>query len=371
MDFIDELRTRSGRFAKRVDHLDTEEATKSSLVLPFIQMLGYDIFDPTEVVPEYTADVGTKKGEKVDYALIQDGKPAVLVECKKYGSNLNEAEISQLLRYFTVTEARFGVLTDGVTYRFFSDLDDPNVMDPCPFFEFNMLDFTEAQAGALKRFTKTAFDTSEIVDAARDLKYTTEIKRVLSEEFSGPSDDFVRFIIKQVYKGVATSSVREMFSALTHQALTQFINERIDNRLKSALEQGDGQKGPTEPEPIPEPDGGEPAFSPLEIEAVQIVKALVRDIVDVRRVILRRYTKYSSILLDDNRFKIVCRLWFGSRGMRLGLSDDYTSVPLETLDGLYDQADGLRERVARILTAPEPGVHNREDDSEEGALRVS
>ena len=191
MDFIDEVRTRSGRFAKRVPHLSTEEAAKSSLVLPFIQMLGYEIFDPTEVVPEFTADVGTKKGEKVDYALVQDGKPVILFECKRYGSNLNEADVSQLLRYFTVTEARFGVLTDGVVYRFFSDLDEPNVMDSKPFFEFNMLDFTEEQAQELKRFTKSAFDMSEIVDAARDLKYTTEIKRVLAQELAAPSDEFV------------------------------------------------------------------------------------------------------------------------------------------------------------------------------------
>ena len=197
-------------------------------------------------------------------------------------------------------------------------------MDPRPFFEFNMLDFTEAQVGALKRFTKTAFDTSEIVDAARDLKYTTEIKRVLSEEFSSPSEDFVRFIIKQVYRGVATSAVREMFSTLTQQALTQFINERIDNRLKSALEQGEGPKVTVaavadSPEQVPEPTGRESAFSPLEIETLQVVKALVRDMVDVRRVILRRYAGHCSILLDDNRFKIVCRVWVGAKSMRLGV----------------------------------------------------
>ena len=364
MDFIDEVRTRSGRFAKRIDYLDTEEATKSSLVLPFIQMLGYEIFDPTEVIPEYTADVGTKKGEKVDYALMQDGKPAVLVECKKYGSNLNEAEISQLLRYFTVTDARFGVLTDGIIYRFFSDLDEPNMMDPRPFFEFNMLDFTEAQVAALKRFTKTAFDTSEIVDAARDLKYTTEIKRVLSEEFSSPSEDFVSFIIKQVYKGRATTPVREMFRALTHQALTQLINERIDNRLKSALEQGDGQKGAAEVEQALDQDGGEPEFAPLEIEAFQVVKAIVRDMVAVSRVSLRHYAKHCSILLDDNRFKIVCWIWVAGNSVRLGLSDDYTNIPLETLDDLYDHAEGIRARLSRILSPSEPlrDIENGEDN---------
>ena len=353
MDFIDEVRTRSARFAKRVDHLDTEEAAKSSLVLPFIQMLGYDIFDPTEVVPEYTADVGTKKGEKVDYALMQDSQPAVLVECKKYGSNLNEAEISQLLRYFTVTKARFGVLTDGIIYRFFSDLDEPNVMDPRPFFEFNMLDFTEAQVGALKRFTKSAFDISEIVDAARDLKYTTEIKRVLSDEFISPSEDFVGFVIKQVYKGRTTIPVREMFSALTRQALAQLINERIDSRLKSALEQGDGQKGTADPEPTPEQGSEGPEFAVLEVEALQIVKALIRDIVNVRRITLRRYTKHCSILLDSNQFKIVCRLWITAKSIRVGLSDDYSNIPLETLDDLYDQAGRLRDRLSHLLSRPE------------------
>ena len=195
MDFIDDVRTRSDRFAKRIEHLETEEATKSALVLPFIQMLGYEIFDPTEVVPEFTADVGTKKGEKVDYALIQDGKPAILIECKKYGSNLDEAEMSQLLRYFTVTAARFGILTDGIVYRFFSDLDQPNVMDTKPFFEFNILDFTDIQVTELKRFTKSAFAVREIVDAARELKYTTEIKRILAEELAAPSKEFVRFFL--------------------------------------------------------------------------------------------------------------------------------------------------------------------------------
>ena len=140
MDFVDEVRTRSGRFAGRVKHWEseppTEEGTKTSLILPFIQMLGYDIFDPTEVVPEFTADIGIKRGEKVDYAIMQRGKPAILIECKKYGSGLAEDAVSQLVRYFGVTNAHFGILTDGISYRFFSDLDQPNVMDPKPFFEF-------------------------------------------------------------------------------------------------------------------------------------------------------------------------------------------------------------------------------------------
>ena len=360
MDFIDEVRTRSGRFADRIDHLETEEATKSSLVLPFIQMLGYEIFDPTEVVPEFTADVGTKKGEKVDYALMQDGKPAILIECKKYGSNLNEADVGQLLRYFTVTDAPFGVLTDGISYRFFSDLDEPKMMDQRPFFEFNMLDFTEPQVRELKRFTKAAFDMGEIVDAARELKYTTEIKRVLAEELAGPSEDFVRFIIKQVYEGRVTPAVREMFGSLTDRAFKQFINERIDDRLKSALQRNDAQE--EQPDEAPTEDAteiDEPEFVDRELESLNVIKAIVRDTVDVRRIGLRATKTYTSVVLHDgpeqtDYGKLICRLRVRRDGyLRLDLDKPY---PLDDIDSLFDYADQLRVEVT---------AHTSPSDSEE------
>ena len=366
MDFIDEVRTRSGRFAKRVEHLDTEEATKTSLVLPFIEMMGYSIFDPTEVVPEFTADVGTKKNEKVDYALMQDGKPAVLIECKMYGSNLNQGEMSQLLRYFTVTEARFGILTDGIIYRFFSDLDQPNMMDPKPFFEFNMLDFTEPQIEELKRFTKSAFDMTENVDAARELKYTTEIKRVLADELACPSDDFVRFIIRRVYEGrVATKRVREQFSSLAHQAFTQFINDRINDRLKSALERGDEKEKPSEEQAQPEPEepeeDGEPEVTPLEVEAFTVIKAILRDTIDVRRLDLSPGRMFGFIYLyksadKDDAGTLLCRLLFKTRNLRINLPDRPfgTNDPLDDIDSLFDYADRLKDAVKAIESGEDP-----------------
>ena len=353
MDFIDEVRTRSGRFAKRVPHLDTEEATKSSLVLPFIQMLGYEIFDPTEVVPEFTADVGIKKGEKVDYALIQNGKPVILFECKRHGSNLDEAEFSQLLRYFTVTEARFGVLTDGITYRFFSDLDEPNVLDSKPFFEFNMMDFTEEQVQELKRFTKSAFDMSEIVDAARDLKYTTEIKRLLAEELDTPSDEFVRFIIGKVYPGRATTLVRQMFEALTHQALTQFVNERIDDRLKSALKRDEDREAkPVEPKTLDD----EPEFVPAEIEALYAFKSITRGLVDPARLQLQNTKHYCNVRLanepEGRVTMVIGRLWLRTESKEMNLQDGAGRQPLESLDSIYEHAEAIR---ARVETLVEPG----------------
>ena len=369
MDFIDEVRTRSWRFAKQIDHLETEEATKSSLVLPFIEMLDYAIFDPTEVVPEFTADVGTKKGEKVDYALIQDGRPAILIECKKYGSNLDSDQMSQLLRYFTVTDARIGVLTDGIRYLFFSDLDKPNVMDPKPFFEFNMLDFTEAQVAELERFTKSAFDLHEIVDAARELKYTTEIKRILAEEWANPSDEFVRFLIGRVYRGRITQTVKEQFGSLTQQALSHFVNDRIDTLLKSALEREDGQASKVvEDNALDEREhGDESDFVPLELDALQIVKAIIRDLVDVHRVGLRLSKTYCSVLLDDNNRKVVCRLRLRTANLRLGLLGEdrrEERVSLNDLDDLFSHAESLRSAVASLNAGPVEAPEDEESDTE-------
>ncbi len=168
MDFIDRIRELAARFQKRIESIETEEATKNALVMPFIDhLLGYNVFDPTEVIPEFTADVGTKKGEKVDYVILKDGKPIILFECKRYGSDLGEEQVSQLYRYFySVPEARFGVLTDGVVYRFYSDLEQLNKMDVKPFLEFNMLDFEESLVEELKKFSKSSFDLGKILTTA-------------------------------------------------------------------------------------------------------------------------------------------------------------------------------------------------------------
>ncbi len=242
MDFIDEVRTRSVRFARRLQHLGTEEATKNSLVMPFLELLGYSVFDPEEVVPEFTADFGNKKGEKVDYALFQHGQPIILIEVKKYGTILKVEQESQLFRYFSATNARFGILTDGIVYRFFSDLDETREMDKKPFFEFDMLNFTDTQVDQLKQFHKENFDLAETIESARELKYTNEIKRVLAEEMKEPCDGFVRFVLNRInYPGLRTKNRIGQFTPLVQQAFAQFVKDLIDARLKTALENGSEQ----------------------------------------------------------------------------------------------------------------------------------
>ena len=240
MDLADRIREVSGRIAKRLDSVKTEEATKTALVMPFItHVLGFNVFDPDEVVPEFTADVGTKKGEKVDYAIFANGSPIMLFECKHYGVDLSKEPASQLYRYFSVTASRLGVLTDGVTYRFFSDIDEPNKMDQRPFLELNMLDAESIDADELKRFTKPAFDLDKILDTSKDLKYTREVLRLLAAEWASPSEALVRHFASQVYDGVKTKAVVEQFERATRKAMHQFITRRISDGFKSVLSTAD------------------------------------------------------------------------------------------------------------------------------------
>lgn len=355
MDFIDRVRELAARIEKRVARIQSEEATKNSLVMPFINhVLGYNVFDPAEVLPEFTADVGTKKGEKVDYAILKDEKPIMLFECKRCGTDLDKEEPSQLYRYFSVTDARFAVLTDGVKYRFYSDLEQANKMDGKPFLEFNMLDIEEALIEELKKFSKSSFDLEDILTTASELKYTREVKKILAEEWSAPSRDFVRFFASQVYPGHKTKTVIEQFIPITKSGFHQFVSERISDRLKSALaEETAAASDKTQQEPIvltqevmqEEEEESSVVTTEEEIQAYYIVKAILREVIDPKRVAMRDTRTYCGILLDNNNRKPICRLHFNAPQKRLGLFDadkHEDRVPIEDLDDIYKYGERLK-----------------------------
>lgn len=347
MDFIDQLRTLATRISNTKDLIQTEEATKNAMVMPFIQMLGYNVFDPLEVTPELTADIGTKKGEKVDYAILRDGKPIILFECKKCGADLNINHAGQLFRYFHVTEARFGVLTNGVTYRFFTDLEQPNKMDEKPFLEFNILDFKDQEVEELKKFAKSAFDLDTILTTANDLKYTRAIQNLLSDWMSNPSEEFVRLVSADLLAGRRfTPVVKEQFTAITKRAFKQLIGDRINDRLKVAMT----PEVAMAPDLIQQDDSenDELVTSSEEIEGFYIVKAILRDVINPRRVFMRDAQSYCAILLDDNNRKPICRLRFNNAArLVVGLFNDKEEekISIAEADELYTLADRLKATV--------------------------
>ena len=349
MDFIEELRNLSTQIANQKDHATTEEATKHAFVIPFIKIMGYNPYNLTEVVPEFTADIGTKQGEKVDYAIFKDDKVIMLIECKKYGADLSDAHTSQLYRYFSVVNARIAVLTDGVMYRFYTDLEETNIMDSKPFLEFDMLDIQEPLVKELKRFTKPTFDLDAALTAASDLKYTKEIKQTMLEQLETPSEDFVKFFLSHVYSGPRTQRVIEQFTGIVRRALNQFLNEQINQRLRSAIESGEVAEDAIDVE-IPDETTEETVESRIvtteeELEGFYTVKSIVREVVDANRVGHRDTISYMSIILDGSNRKPICRLHFNSAQKYLSLRNEekeYERVDIENIDDIYDYADRLR-----------------------------
>jgi len=347
MDFKIKIEEISKRIPAQKDHIQTEEATKNAFVMPFISALGYDIFNPVEVVPEFTADIGTKKGEKVDYAIKKDDKIVILIECKWWGYDLNEADISQLYRYFSVTDARFGILTNGIRYKFFSDIEEKNKMDSKPFFEFDIRDFEEHHIDELKKFTKSTFDLENILSTASDLKYTNSIKRYFSEEINNPSPEFIRFFGSKVYSGKMTQKVVDKFSSIVKKALNKLIREKVKNRLKVAIER---EEEPVKEDEDPEQDTGI-VTTEDEVEAYNIVRAIVREVVDVKRVYLRDAKGYCSIFLDNN-WKIICRLRFNIPNKKyIGLitQKEEERVPIDNIDDIFKYSERLKATVKEYL----------------------
>lgn len=369
MDLIDVIDRLASRIDQHAEHLKTEEATKHTLVMPIINALGYNVFDALEVVPEFTADVGTKKGEKVDYAVMIDGKPMILVECKTFGSKLSLNHASQLYRYFSVTEARFAVLTNGSQYWFHSDLQSPNKMDDKPFFEFDLADYDSKSVNELKKFAKANFNLDNILSNASELKYAKQIEKLLAQELDEPSEDFVRHFTRQVYSGKFTAAVQGQFRELVRNAFRQFLRDQVNDRLKSALrgvEPGDivaaekdsatnGKPAANASDEGDAEDKGGIVTTQDEIDGFYIVRAILSEIVDPSRVIMRDTKSYCGILLDDNNRKPICRLRFNFSQKYVGLFDaekNEEKVTIGAPQEIFRFANQLRATVTNYLEQP-------------------
>jgi predicted type IV restriction endonuclease len=355
MDFKDLIKQLGERVVKLKDSIQTEEATKTAFVMPFMQALGYDIFNPTEVVPEFIADIGVKKGEKVDYAIFKDGIPVILVECKHHNANLSIHHDSQLLRYFHVSKAKFAILTNGIKYKFYTDLAEPNKMDEKPFFEFDSQDVKEQQIEELKKFHKSIFDVTNIVNAAGELKYTNEIKAILISELKNPTEAFIKYFVTQVYSGRVTEKVMFQFADLVKKSINQVISDMIQDRLQSALDKEKEVSAQAEQLAQPNLETQENAKEPIvettkeELEGYFIIKSILRQKVEAQRITYRDAQSYFAIMLDDNNRKTICRLHFNSNSKKyVGLLDEAkkeVKQEIITLDDIFKFSDQLLATV--------------------------
>ncbi|MFZ0443274.1 MAG: type I restriction endonuclease [Bacillus sp. (in: firmicutes)] len=354
--FIEQIKSLSTRVKKNKENITTEEATKTSIIMPFFQMLGYDIFNPEEFIPEFTADVGIKKGEKVDYAIMNDGEPVILIETKSVNEVLQKHD-SQLFRYFGTTTAKFAILTNGITYRFYTDLEEQNKMDSSPFFEFNLLDLKESTLTELAKFCKNSFDLENIFTTASELKYLNKIKIFLNEQWENPSEDYVRFLISQIYDGVKTKNKIEEFAPIIKKGFKQFINELVNDKLNAALKTTNSDIESSIPEVAVTPETVTTEKVELEIvtteeelEGYITVRILLQDTIEAERVYYRDNKSYFNILLDDNIRKWICRLGFNTSNKYIQFNDEERStVNIEKVSEIMNYKEKLIEVVKKFV----------------------
>ena len=352
-EFNDQIKQFAARVEQIHSSIQTEEATKMSMIIPFFQLLGYDVFNPSEFCPEFTADVGIKKGEKVDYAILENDEPIILVECKWCGETLDKHG-SQLFRYFGASSAKFGILTNGIVYRFYTDLEESNKMDLSPFLEINLFDIKDYQLAELKKFIKANFDSDNIFSTASELKYTSLMKGVLANELDNPSDDFIRFILTNTYEGAKTQKVIDKFRPIVKKSLTGFINDLVNQKISSALnlKESDSENNAEAAAPEPEEPKSKIVTTQEEIESFYIIRGILAGIVDVNDVVHRDTESYFDILYKDNNRKPICRLNFDTKRSQLYIPDEnknFTRYYIESLNDLYLYKEQLIASVKRYL----------------------
>lgn len=311
----DAIKNLSERIAKTSGMVLTEEATKNAYIMPFLQVMGYDVFNPLEVVPEFTADVGLKEGEKVDYAIVLNGTPVMLIECKCCNNELNAANESQLLRYFHTTQAKFGILTNGIVYNFYSDLAEPNKMDLVPFLSIDLSgDLDKINYAELSKFKKEVFDAENIRRTAEILKCSGALRKALAAEFAAPSEEFVRLLFKKINpSGIFNNNQKEKLTPLVKAALDTLINEKVKASLDAALKTTADAQEITESvhETVIGADTGI-VTTQEEIDGCNIIKAIAAEATDPARVVMRDAKSYCAILFDDNNRKPLVRLFFNN-----------------------------------------------------------
>lgn len=349
MDFKTQIKLLGERFVALKDQVLTEEATKNAFIMPFIKELGYDVFNPNEVTPELVADIGVKQGEKIDYAIMQNGEPIILIECKHHAAALNVHNASQLFRYFHTTKAKFSILTNGFEYRFYTDLVEKNKMDEKPFFVFNITDIKDNQIEELKKFHKAQFDFQNIVNTANELKIMNELKVLINSELTDPGPEFIRHFAKQAYPGMITAKVLEQFTSLTRRTIQNYINDLITERLKSALtKEDDKAKEIQQGQQEEKEDVSKVVTTAEELEGFMIVKTILRQKIALKRIAYRDAQSYFAILLDDNNRKTICRLYLdGSKKYLVTLDAERKEVKheLASLDDIFKYADLLMQTV--------------------------
>ena len=334
---IAQIRLLSDKILSMKDSITTEEATKTSFILPFLQILGYDVFNPNELIAESVSDVGSKKGEKVDYLILKNSEPIYIIECKKHCENL-ESHKNQLIRYYHTSKARIGILTNGIEYQFYADLDNPNIMDDKPFFTFNILNFTDYDLKILTYFTKYKYDLTTILAEAASLKYMFKIKNAVAQELNFPSKELTTLLIKKVYPNRVTQKVYNDFEEIIKIALEEYSLQPQHN-IKNIINEEENEE--------------EDSIITTESELLFLeeIRKMFPQYAD--KITYRDYKGHFSVILNNKRNLIIAKAKFNKAKKYIVLIDsegnETTHIFKDDYSILYQNLELIKNKIESIL----------------------
>lgn len=346
MTFKDDVEDLARRAKSAMAVAQTEEATKNAIVMPFLRVLGFDVFDPMQVIPEYVADVGLKKGEKIDYAVKIGDQIEYLVEAKSVSVNLRDAQYSQLFRYFHTCDANIGILTNGLQIWFFSDLEAPNKMDANPFFKFDLLAYDDNDLRELEKFHKANFSIENIKAAASTLKYLRGAMAFIERQWANPDEEFVRMMAREFYDGQLRSQVVETLKPIVKRAFDDLFKQRALKRIDTAFD------GDTRDDALPTVDEKAIETTEEEKQAFMIVRAIAAEVAPVSRIAMRDAQSYCAILFDDNNRKPIARLHFNGKSKFVtvfGADKEGIRHDVAGVEDIFALRDPIRDVVQSYL----------------------
>ena len=292
--------------------------------------------------------------------------PQFYLNAKKVSDPLDASRASQLARYFHTTKARIAILTDGIVYKFFSDLDAENTMDTTPFLEVDITRLETRDLNALNYFSKNSFNVDEARAAASDMKYIRGDESIPCRGvIASPRRSLSAFSRAKSFSGPMFQSRIESFTGLVKLAFQGFVNDRINSTLQRASDIVNTGIDDSEPSSIDEvessaedpqdadSDGVKSIVTTVEeVEGYEIVRTILSDFVDPERIVMRDTHSYCGVLFDNNNRKPICRLHFNRPRKYLGLLDEErreTRYLIESVDEISNYAEELRKSVGRYL----------------------
>lgn len=258
-------------------HCTTEETTKQALILPFLNILDFNPFDPTKVKAEYGADFpGVKNNERVDYALFSDGHPVMFIEAKPFTEKLTN-HTGQLSRYFNATPGvAIAAITNGKEWRFFTDLKNQNIMDDTPFLTVDITNLSDTDPEQITRFRHDNFQADKLKTFAEERVYASIFQGVIENCLRNPDADFVKFV-------AIRSNLAPKLTGKFIEAMTPIVKHAVADAISRMVVSG--LSAPLPPVPIPPAQTPEPEAISSEYDVIDATNPKIITTFNERRVL--------------------------------------------------------------------------------------